>query len=279
VALVVEGGAMRGVISAGMVSGLESLGLTTAFDVVYGSSAGAISAAYFLAGQAALGTTIYYEDINTRQFISCARLASGGSIVDLGFLVDDVIRRRKPLDLERVLASPSPLAVLATDVASAQSAVLRGFSTPAELLSALRAGATMPAIAGSPWPHQGRRYLDAALSEPIPVRAAEADGATHVLALLTRPGPMPWRTSVLDRWYVGPRLRRWSPILADRYLNRGDSYAEILANIDAGTGPLGRAAVLGLRVPGLLVDNLERDADTLRHAAASGRDAVLDAFK
>jgi predicted patatin/cPLA2 family phospholipase len=279
VALVVEGGAMRAVISAGMVSGLESLGLATAFDEVYGSSAGAINAAYFVAGQAALGTTIYYEDINTRQFISRARLASGGPIVDLGFLVEEIIRKRKPLDVQRILASPSPLAVLATDVASAEAAVLRGFTTPAELVSALRAGATMPAIAGAPWRHHGRQYLDAALSEPIPVRAAEAEGATHVLALLTRPGPMPWRTSFLDRWYVGPRLRRWSPVLAERYLNRGDSYADLLANIEAGTGPLNRASVVGLKVPGLVVEKLERDAETLRAAASRGCEVVIGAFR
>ena len=41
VALVIEGGAMRGVVSGGMVTGLEALGLRDAFDAVYGSSAGA----------------------------------------------------------------------------------------------------------------------------------------------------------------------------------------------------------------------------------------------
>ena len=76
IALAVEGGAMRGVISAGMVSALEDLGLVDAFDAVYGSSAGAINAAYFLAGQARLGTTIYYEDINNAEFIDLARALS-----------------------------------------------------------------------------------------------------------------------------------------------------------------------------------------------------------
>jgi hypothetical protein len=90
---------------------------------------------------------------------------------------------------------------------------------------------------------------------------------------------MPWRTSFLDRWYVGPRLRRWSPVLADRYLNRGDSYAEVLANIDAGTGPLNRASVVGLKVPGLVVDKLERDTATLRTAASRGREVVIGAFE
>ena len=87
---------MRGVISAGMVSALETLGLTHAFDGIYGSSAGAINAAYFLAGQAAVGTAIYYEDINNRQFIDLRRALTGRPIVDLGFLLDDVARQRKP---------------------------------------------------------------------------------------------------------------------------------------------------------------------------------------
>jgi hypothetical protein len=83
IALCVEGGAMRGVVSAGMVSALEDLGLVHAFDAVYGSSAGAINAAYFLAGQAGFGTAIYSEDINNHQFISMRRAIGGRPIVDL----------------------------------------------------------------------------------------------------------------------------------------------------------------------------------------------------
>jgi predicted acylesterase/phospholipase RssA len=43
VALAVEGGGMRGTISAGMALALDELGLVTAFDAVYGASAGAIT--------------------------------------------------------------------------------------------------------------------------------------------------------------------------------------------------------------------------------------------
>jgi predicted acylesterase/phospholipase RssA len=44
VALAVEGGGMRGTISAGMAFALDELGLVSAFDAVYGASAGAIPA-------------------------------------------------------------------------------------------------------------------------------------------------------------------------------------------------------------------------------------------
>ena len=141
---------MRGVVSAGMVSALEELGLTHAFDAVYGSSAGAINAAYFLAGQARLGTTIYYEDINNARFIDLLRALRGRPIVDLAFLLDDVVERRKRLDVDALLAAPSPLTVLATDVRAQAAVALRAFRDRSHAIAALRASATMPVVAGPP---------------------------------------------------------------------------------------------------------------------------------
>ena len=236
---------MRGVVSAGMVSALEERGMTGVFDAVYGSSAGAINAAYFLAGQARMGTTIYYEDINNRRFIDLGRSVRGLPVVDLGFLVDEVAVRTKPLDCQRVIASPSRFTVMATDVEAACRAPLRDFSDGPSLLGALRAGATMPVLAGSPVRWRDREYLDASLTEPIPVPLAEADGHSHLLVLLTRPSEMPTQLSPLDRWFVLPRLQRLSPRLAELYRGRGGPYGALLADIAAGRGPGGTARVLG----------------------------------
>jgi len=278
IALCVEGGAMRGVVSAGMVSALEQLGLVDAFDAVYGSSAGAINAAYFLAGQAAFGTTIYAEDINNAKFISLARMLSGRPVVDLGFLIDDVATLRKPLDTAKVLASASPLTVMATSVATASRAPLTGFPDGASLLLALRAGATMPVLAGPAVTYQGRQYLDASLTEPIPVRLAEEEGHTHVLVLLTRPSDSARATTMFDRLYVLPRLRRISPALAKLYVDRSGPYRTLLDSIGAGRGPLGRAEVLGVRPLPPVIAKLERSSAALKSAARLGFDAVLRTF-
>ncbi len=270
---------MRGVISAGMVSALEALGFGGVFDVVYGSSAGAINAAYFLAGQARLGTTIYHEDINNRQFIDVRRALRGRPIVDLGFLIDEVMAHRKPLDVDRVLGSPTPLTVLATDVLAEAAFVMRTFRDGHDLRAALRASATMPVVAGPPAEFLGRRLLDASLSEPIPVPAAEADACTHALVLLTRTGGMRPRPSAFDRYFVAPRLRRLSPTLAARYLDRAGPYTSLVRTIDRGTGPLGRTRVVGLRVPDLRISKLERRGEILREGARRGYDAVVRAFE
>jgi predicted patatin/cPLA2 family phospholipase len=279
VALVVEGGAMRGVISAGMVSALEHLNMTDAFDAVYGSSAGAINAAYFLAGQAALGTSIYYEDINNAEFISWSRLLSRRPVLDLSFLLDDVADRRKRLDAGRVLGSAAPLTVLATAVEPVGRAILRGFTDREDLVGALRASATMPVVAGGPSIFRGERYLDASLTEPIPVPTAEADGHTHVLVLLTRPGETARRVSLFDRVVVLPELRRISAELAARYVDRGVPYADLLRSIGGGRGPLGQAVVTGLRPDPPAVGKLERRGDALRAAAQRGFDSVVAAFQ
>jgi len=47
--LVVQGGGMRGVVSAGALTVLHFLGLRRVFDATYGSSAGAMNLTYFLA--------------------------------------------------------------------------------------------------------------------------------------------------------------------------------------------------------------------------------------
>src|SRR5580658_7570173 len=48
IALAIEGGGMRGTVSAGMALALHELGLVPAFDALYGSSAGTISSAWLL---------------------------------------------------------------------------------------------------------------------------------------------------------------------------------------------------------------------------------------
>src|SRR5262245_49099238 len=122
-ALCVEGGAMRGVVSGAMVAALEGLGLLDVFDVIYGSSAGAMNAAFFVAGQAAFGTTIYYENINNRRFINLARPAVGRPVLNLDFLVWDVMCRDKALDSAQVVRD-GRLKIVATNAQTAAADVL-----------------------------------------------------------------------------------------------------------------------------------------------------------
>jgi len=279
IALCIEGGAMRGVISAGMVVAIQQLGLVHAFDAVYGSSAGAMNGAYMLAGQAPFGTTVYYEDINNRNFIDFGRPLHGRSIVDLDFLVDDVMNRRKRLDVDAVRRSPVPLHMLATHVSSGDRHVFSSWTDRNDFLHGLRAGASMPILAGPPYAYRDTHYWDALLTEPIPVRTAEASGFSHIVALLTRPrghgGP---RMSLVERLVILPRMRAVSPDLADRYETRGLEYAELVQGVWRESGPDGRAAVLPIAPSSLVVGKVEKRREVLVEGAIAGALAVFDGF-
>lgn len=76
-ALAIEGGGMRGAVSAGMTAALASLGLADTVDIVYGSSAGCVIAAYLLSGQMCMDI---YTDLlpdAKSQFVCKKRLVSG----------------------------------------------------------------------------------------------------------------------------------------------------------------------------------------------------------
>ncbi len=181
VALAVEGGGMRGAVVAGMCLVLDAAGLMPAFDRVYGCSSGAVTGAYAAAGQASLWATSY-EDCACREFIDPARAFRGGPLVDLDFLFDDVIGRRRPLSAEGLEEGPE-LRAVAVAADSAELRVLGGFADRADLLGALRASCALPLLAGAPPTYRGETLVDGGLLEPIPYRSALREGATHVLVL------------------------------------------------------------------------------------------------
>jgi predicted patatin/cPLA2 family phospholipase len=183
-ALIVEGGAMRGVISCASLMALEELGLTDVFDEVYGTSAGAVNAAYFLAGQAAYATTIYYQKINNSRFI---RHLWHRPIVNLDDLFDSVIAGDRALCVERVLASRSRLFVTIADALTGQAFLGDAQSNGTPLLTLLKASAAMPLLYNSVVEVDGRNCFDGGLINPIPIAEAIEAGCTDLVVLLTRP--------------------------------------------------------------------------------------------
>ena len=93
------------------------LGLQDTVDSVYGASAGAINATYFLSGQTE-GLDVYTEHLCSSQFLdfSCLWPTLGAKrepMMKLDYLIDDVMEERVPLDWQAVLSSPIPLKIVA----------------------------------------------------------------------------------------------------------------------------------------------------------------------
>jgi predicted acylesterase/phospholipase RssA len=230
VALAIEGGGMRGTISAGMALALDELGLVPAFDAVYGASAGAITGAWLLSRPQ--GLRGWTEPAYARAFIRRSALLRGRPVADIRALIEELYQTTFPMDFDAVLASPVEFHPLATDAATGQSTDLRPLcGTPAELRLALRASAALPLLAGPPVQLDGRRFYDAGLSESVPYRTALAQGATHVLVLRSRRGPIavpeggrgPARSA---RVIARTALRREPPALRAAFLGRDARLAD-----------------------------------------------------
>ena len=186
IALSVEGGGMRGTVSAGMALALHELGLVPALDAVYGASAGAITGAWLLSSTPE-GLRGWADPDYARTLIRWSALLRGRPVVDVRTLVEVVYQTDFPMDFDSVLASPVEYHPLGTDAETGESTDLRPLiAGPVELRLALRASASLPFLAGPPVELGGRRFYDAGVAESVPFRTPLAQGATHVLVLRSR---------------------------------------------------------------------------------------------
>jgi predicted acylesterase/phospholipase RssA len=190
VAIAIEGGGMRGCVGAGMVSAFQHLGLESAIDVVYGSSAGSLVGAYFISGQLPyFGLEVYYDVLTTAgdKFIdlqailrSCGlglldlrpeRLRDlfnsrmGKPVLDLDFLVDTIVQKVKPLDFDKLwekqTSNQLELKVVASGLLSRKAVVLSAkngnFQTLKELAECMKASMLLPGITGDAVRLKGRQ--------------------------------------------------------------------------------------------------------------------------
>ena len=273
VALVIEGGGLRGVVSAGMTAAIEQLGLRDAFDEVHGSSAGAFNAAFLLAGQAAYLATLYQHGFGDPRFVSTARALRGGPVFDMDYVIDHVWTKQRPLRFDAIASCGIDLHCTATDADEASIVDLADLTTEREIRCAMRASSRLPWLAGGPVAFRGMRLLDATLAEAIPVHAASGT-ATDMLVLQTRPRgvdhtPMSSMIARLTDSY----LRAINPALVELRRTRSQRYDALTAKLAAQTADPGHVpAVCVIRPPAgsTLVGQLEHRASVLRTGASEG---------
>ena len=187
-ALAIEGGGMRGAITGGMALELDRLGLTGAFDDVYGASAGTLNAAWLLSGAAQTGISTWSNADLRNASIRRGNFFRGRPLVDSRYLTEVVYEKpcadavrpdpRKPRRLPPARDRRGDGRV-STDLAPM-------INDRAPLKTALRATMALPILSGRPVALGGSRFFDAGLSESVPYRTAAEQGATHMLVLRSR---------------------------------------------------------------------------------------------
>ncbi len=182
-ALVVEGGGMRGSYAAGAVGRLL-FDEDRRYDAVWATSSGSATSAYALAGQRD-GLSIWQDHLHGRRLVKPLRLLRGRDALDLDYLVDEVFRRRVPLDVEALHDAGVPLHVPATDVSDGS---LRYFDlSRRDPFPVLRAAMSLPGAVTRATRIDDRRYVDGGVIDQLPVHRAVEAGAEEITVVMTRP--------------------------------------------------------------------------------------------
>jgi predicted patatin/cPLA2 family phospholipase len=217
-ALIIDGGGMRGVYAGGVVTGLQAVGMQETFDDVVGISAGACAGGYLLAGQAALGTSIYYEDLTSREFINLRRYKN---IMNIGYL-ERIMRTTKALDVATIEKSRSHLRVGVTKVKDGSGHYIDVAAQPKlDVVRTIIASSSLPGITKETVVIDGVAYSDglSGCHDPIGYAINEL-GATDILVVLNRPitgkRSVPAAEKLLHRLV----LRGFSKAFQEAHINR-----------------------------------------------------------
>jgi len=232
IALCVEGGGMRGVISGGMLAALSTFGLLECFDTVYGVSAGAINAAYCYSGQIDEGLTIYFRHINNPRFFTLHRMFSG-DLIDLDYLTTTVMSSLCRLDARALAGRRTQVRAVVLDTEQQRTLALPVTTSHRSAIRVLRAAVTIAGCVAPPKYMNGARFADASTVDPTGYDCAQRDGFEYALVLLSRPTTEPpARHGLLERVLLGPRLAKWPAAVRKAVETRGKAYIESVARLE-----------------------------------------------
>jgi predicted patatin/cPLA2 family phospholipase len=268
-AIVVEGGAMRGIFAAGVLDAFLDARFDP-FDLAVGSSAGACNLASHLAGQRDRNRRCYTTQMRRLAFADGRRYLRGGHWLDIDYLWDAFLRE-DPLDVAAAAAHPTRLVVAATQVATGEPAFLEP-DAPA-MFEVLRASSAVPIFYRRFVELDGDRYTDGGLSAPIPVEEAYRRGARKILVIRSRPAAFPGPARL--ECAIGAALLRREPGLARAFLRYREVYARARAFI---ARPPADCAIVHVAPDALRTSRMTRDLATLALDYARGRRAAAGAI-
>ncbi len=265
--LVLEGGAMRGLFTAGVLDVFLENGIE--FDGVAAVSAGACFGCNYKSGQA--GRVLRYN----RRFARDPRYCSWRSLWRTGDLFNaDFCYRRLPVELdpfdaEAYEANPAEFHVVATDCATGEAVYRRLDRADAEAFRWIQASASLPVVS-RPVRIDGGEYLDGGLSDAIPLEYFEARGFDRNVVVLTRPlgyrKTPSWKTALAKPW-----LRR-HPAVYEAWRTRYLRYNAALDAIDR-RAAAGTVFLIAPERP-LAISRICHDPALMQQACDAGRAAA-----
>ena len=183
-ALVLEGGAMRGIYTAGVLDVLMEKEIE--FSYVIAASSGALVAVNYISkqiGRAARVNLLHSKDHNFFGFRQFFR--SAGNAFNFDYLFNEPINSLYPYDEKTLRSSKQKFYVIATNCKTGQPEYFSR-STYEEMANVLIASGSVPLLTRMAYVDEVP-YYDAYISDPFGLKKAMADGCKKIVVVSTRP--------------------------------------------------------------------------------------------
>ena len=261
--LILEGGAMRGLFTAGVMDVLMQGGVR--FDGAIGVSAGAAFGCNYKSGQ--IGRVLRY---NTRfcadpRYCSVHSLRTTGNLFSEDFCYGEVPLKLDPFDFEAYARNPMAFWVVCTDVETGEAVYHEYLGREDHGFDWIRASASMP-LASRIVEIEGRKLLDGGIADSIPVRFFEGIGYERSVVVLTR--PLGYRKRENRAMPLIRKVYRNYPRLVEALARRHEMYN---AELDEIARQEAEGRLLVIRPDASLpVRRVEKDPERLRAAYEAG---------
>lgn len=253
--LVLEGGAMRGMFTAGVLDTFLDAGVKA--DEVVGVSAGALFGVNYLSGQKGRAVRYNKRYNGDKNYMGLRPLLKEDNLFSTSYAYDLVPRRLDPFDDAAFQNSGVPFFAVVTNVDTGEAEYMQVKSV-FDQMDLLRASGSMPFVS-RPVEWEGRRYLDGGVSDSIPFEWMAARGCDKLIVVLTREEG--YRKTPMNGALLR-LLRRKYPAIARRLAARHTDYNRALEELECWQAE-GRAFVIrpSVKTP---ISRIETDPEKLQ---------------
>ena len=182
--LILEGGAMRGLFTAGILDVFMENGIT--FDGIAGISAGAIFGCNYKSHQ--IGRALRYNTRFSRdpRYSSLRSLIFTGDLYGVKFCYEEIPFKLDKFDTDTFEKDPAEFWVGVTDAETGKPVYHLCRDGKRKDMKWIRASGSLPLVSRAV-NIGGRRYLDGGMSDSVPFEFMEKRGYNRNVIILTRP--------------------------------------------------------------------------------------------
>ncbi|WP_019638773.1 patatin-like phospholipase family protein [Paenibacillus fonticola] len=268
--LVLEGGTLRPIFSAGVMDAL--LDQQIMFPYCIGVSAGISNGFSYISRQKRRNLDILEQYRHDPRYIGYRNYVRHRSLFGLDFIFGEIPGQLIPFDVEAFKSYTGRLLVGVTNAMTGQPEYIDGMEID-EQWTMLRATCAIPLFFPA-IEMNGSKYYDGGLTDPIPIRKAVKDGNEKHLIILTQPKGYV-KTFSRQNAMVGRLLKRKYPHLEHILLTRHEIYNESVAYCEQ-LELDGKAVIIRPQMP---LDSFEKDLGKLRSTCQHGYDLAMDKIK